>query len=244
MNFKKIILCATAMLTMASSCFAMESGYFYRIEDGKLYAVSVLHREGKLKGSDQMAHYEFIDLRNSFDENYSSILMKTGKNTYATTSGFVTNKETQQGLNVDGFLRGLRVGYDRMGTKEGDFTIEDLGNGKIKVSSNVGLVKGFGLDGIYQREETFIGATPGLALHALEAIGKKTGYLAIDDIEYKYRVLRKDNGSGYKIQAWQGETLAGEFEVRVELGVISFIWNNEPIELFRINYPPQEEAKG
>lgn len=235
MNLKKIALCTATLLAMASNCLAMESGYFYRIEDDKLYTVTVMSREGKLKGSDKPVHYEFVNLKNSFDENYSSILIKTDKKKYATTSGFVTNEDSKQGLNVDGFLRGLRVGYDRMGQREGDFTIEDLGNGKIRVSSNVGLVKGFGLDGVYQSEETFLAASPGLALHALEVIGKDTGYLAIGDVDYKYRVLYKDDGTGYKIQAWQGETLSGEFDVRIELGVINFMWNGEPIELFKIN---------
>lgn len=233
MKIRKLALCTAALLSIASSCFALDTGYYYRLSDDKLFTITVLSHEGQLKGESQNTRLEFAALQNSVNETYSTLLMKTGTNTYASTSGLVTTDNDEQGRMVDGTLKGLRIGYDRMGQKEGDFTIEDLGNGKLKVSSNVGLVKGFGYDGIYTREETFVAAPPGLALHALEVVAKKTQYLAIDDIDYHFRVMNKEDGSGYSIMARQPGADPAMFHVNIGLYNISFIWNNSPIMLFQ-----------
>lgn len=234
MNFKKIVLCATAFMSMTASCFALDSGVYIRMEGEHLFRVTVLSHKGYFKDSSQPARMEFIAMENSVDECYASVLMRTGAKSYATTSGLVTNADAEKGRFVNGYLKGLSVGYDKMGTKEGDFSIYDLGKGKLKVEYAVGYVRGFGFDGVYQKEETFIAAPPTMALHALETVAKRTGHLAIDDIKYEYRVLNKQDGSGYKIQAFQpGNSEPAQFEVGIMLHDFDFLWNDRPISLFK-----------
>lgn len=233
MNFKKIALCVATLMSMTASCFALESGVYIRMDGEHLFRVTVLSHDGYLKDNTDATHMEFIAMENSVDECYASVLMRTGAKSYATTSGLVTNGNDEKGRNINGYLKGLPVGYDRMGTKEGDFAIRDLGDGKIKVEYAAGYVRGFGFDGVYQKEETFIAAPPTMALHALEAVAKRTSYLAIDDIKYEYRVLNKQDGSGYKIQAYQpGNPEPAEFDVNIMLHKFDFMWNNQPINLF------------
>ncbi|MCQ2374105.1 MAG: hypothetical protein MJ050_08510 [Phascolarctobacterium sp.] len=241
MNFKKIALCAAALLSVTASCFAIESGVYIRMEGDHLFRVTVLSHDGYLKDSAEPTHMEFIAMENSVDECYASVLIPTGAKSYATTSGLITDFNDEKGRFVSGYLKGKPVGYDRMGVKEGDFAIKDLGKGKLKIEYAAGYVRGFGFDGIYKKEETFASAPPVMALHALEAVAKRTGYLAIDDIKYEYRVLDKSDGSGYKIQAFQpGNPEPAQFEVGVMLHDFDFMWNDKPISLFKAI----REAKG
>lgn len=234
MNIKKIVLCAAALTSMTVSCFALETGVYVRMEGEHLFRVTVLSHDGYLKNSTEPVHMEFVAMENSVDECYSSVLLRTGNKSYATTSGLITTGDDEKGRYVSGYLKGLRVGYERMGKTEGDFAIQDLGNGKLKVEYAAGYVRGFGFDGVYSKEETFVAAPPAMALHALEVVAKRTGYLAIDDIKYDYRVLNKENGSGYSIQAYQpGNSEPALFDVGIMLQDFKFIWNNNPVELFK-----------
>ena len=234
MNLKKIALGAAVLISVSASCFALETGVYTRTDGDKVYRVTVLSHEGYFKDIVQPDRIEFIALQNSSNECYASILLPTGKKSYATTSGLVTRDEDEQSRLITGYLEGVRIGYERMGTKAGDFAVQDLGQGRIKVEYAVGYVRGFGFDGVYQREETYPAAPPGLVLHALEAVGKRTGYLAIDNIKYEYRVLSRANGFGYKIQAYQpGASQPAEFEVDPVLQDFNFYWNAKPINIFR-----------
>lgn len=240
MNISKICLCAAAMLSISSSCLALETGVYNRLEGDKLYRVTVLAQDGYVKNQPQKEHLEFVALENSAQECYSSVLLRTGDKSYATTSGLITDRNDEEGRNVDGSLKGRRIGYARMGKTVGDFALEELGEGKIRVTSNVGLVKGFGFDGVYTREETFVAASPCMALHALEVVGKKSNYLAIDDVNYQYRVMQKEDGSGYSIQVLQDGAAPSVFDVGIMLQEFNFIWNNQPVQLFKADM----EAKG
>ena len=102
-RLKKIALCTSVLLAMASSCFAIDSGYYYRLDGDKLFTVTVLAHDGYEKNLSQLVRHEFVELKNSFDESYSSILIPTGAKTYATTSGFVTNADDEKGRNVSGY---------------------------------------------------------------------------------------------------------------------------------------------
>lgn len=241
MNFKKIALCVATLMSLTANCFALDSGVYIRMDGENLFRVTVLSHNGYFKDTAEPAHMEFIVMENSVDECYASVLMRTGAKSYATTSGLITNFNDERGRFVSGYLKGQPVGYDRMGVKEGDFSISDLGKGKIKVEYAAGYVRGFGFDGVYKKEETFVAAPPVMALHALEAVAKRTGYLAIDDIKYEYRVLDKEDGSGYKIQAFQpGISEPVQFEVGIMLHDFNFLWNDKPISLFKAI----REAKG